>query len=86
MENIEIDFSNCKSVSDIHELLSDRLEFPEWYGKNLDALHDLLTERQGFKARLIGCENVPRDLLPYMEKVVNVFDSDFCLLTKRNKI
>lgn len=27
-----------------HEYLAKRLNFPEYYGKNLDALYDLLTE------------------------------------------
>ena len=30
----------------IHELLERELSFPEYYGKNLDALYDCLTEVQ----------------------------------------
>ena len=29
---------------DLHRALAESLDFPEWYGKNLDALHDALTE------------------------------------------
>lgn len=28
-----------------HNHLREKLEFPPWYGRNLDALYDLLTER-----------------------------------------
>lgn len=28
-----------------HDLLAEKLELPAWYGRNLDALYDLLTER-----------------------------------------
>lgn len=28
-----------------HDHLTERLELPEYYGRNLDALYDLLTER-----------------------------------------
>ncbi len=39
----------CKSLmntrQEAHEHLAERLGFPEYYGKNLDALYDLLTER-----------------------------------------
>ena len=29
----------------IHNYLANQLGFPAWYGRNLDALYDLLTER-----------------------------------------
>ena len=29
---------------EMHDLLAEKLGFPEWYGRNLDALHDLLGE------------------------------------------
>lgn len=28
-----------------HDHLAQQLSFPDWYGRNLDALYDLLTER-----------------------------------------
>lgn len=28
----------------LHEMLMEQLELPDWYGKNLDALHDCLTD------------------------------------------
>lgn len=27
----------------LHDILSEKLEVPEWYGRNLDALYDILT-------------------------------------------
>ena len=30
-----------------HTHLAQRLELPDWYGRNLDALHDLLTDLAG---------------------------------------
>ena len=43
MNNIVIDFSICKYPMDLHNQLSKKLELPEWYGNNLDALWDMLT-------------------------------------------
>lgn len=43
MKNIVIDFSKCKYPMDLHNQLSEKLELPEWYGNNLDALWDMLT-------------------------------------------
>ena len=39
-----IDGNAVTSMEDIHKLLAQQLEFPEWYGGNLDALHDCLTD------------------------------------------
>ena len=39
-----IDGNSVTSMEDIHKVLAQQLEFPEWYGGNLDALHDCLTD------------------------------------------
>ena len=36
-----IDFG---SMEEIHEFLQDELDFPAYYGRNLDALYDVMTE------------------------------------------
>ena len=38
-----LDFSKCKYLGEIHEILKKELELPEWYGANLDALWDSIT-------------------------------------------
>ena len=43
MKNIIIDFSKCKYSMDLHNEIRKKLELPEWYGNNLDALWDMLT-------------------------------------------
>ena len=43
MKEYDFDLSECYSPDDIHSLLSDKLPLPEYYGGNLDALHDVLT-------------------------------------------
>lgn len=43
MKQITID---CRSIPDreaFHRVLARELDLPQWYGRNLDALHDLLT-------------------------------------------
>ena len=36
-----IDFSD---KNELHDFLASQLEFPEYYGRNLDALYDVLTD------------------------------------------
>ena len=43
MKEITINCANVASMAEIHDILARELGFPDWYGKNLDALHDCLT-------------------------------------------
>ena len=42
MKTIIIDGNEIISMSEIHEVFAEELDFPDWYGKNLDALYDCL--------------------------------------------
>ena len=44
MERVYIECGAVKSREDLHAALAKGLNFPAWYGNNLDALHDLLTD------------------------------------------
>ena len=46
MLNITVDCTGL-SVPEIHGLLAEALHFPSWYGNNLDALYDCLTDLDG---------------------------------------
>lgn len=43
MKEITVNCAAIGSMSDLHDLLARELRFPDWYGRNLDALHDMLT-------------------------------------------
>ena len=38
-----IDLSKVKTREELHDLLQEELPLPEYYGRNLDALYDVLT-------------------------------------------
>ena len=44
MKTIRLDVTNIATVKALHIYLAYKLELPAYYGKNLDALHDLLGE------------------------------------------
>lgn len=44
MKNIIIDGEKIEDMADIHSIFAGELSFPEWYGNNLDALYDCLTD------------------------------------------
>lgn len=43
MKEITIDCRGFVPRSDLHKAFADALSFPDYYGNNLDALHDCLT-------------------------------------------
>ena len=43
MKEVTIDCRDLLSRSDLHSIFVQALSCPEWYGNNLDALHDQLT-------------------------------------------
>lgn len=75
MKNIIIDVKQCATPRKLHEFLQEAFAFPDYYGKNLDALYDCLTEL---------CEdvtvNVPADIAEdkylgeYGERLIEVFE------------
>ena len=44
MKQIVLDGNILADAAKVHNYLMEMLEFPEYYGKNLDALHDCLTD------------------------------------------
>ena len=44
MKTIILNGLDIISMSDIHNIFSEELNFPEYYGRNLDALYDCLSE------------------------------------------
>ena len=43
MKEILINCAGVSSMAQMHDILARELNFPGWYGRNLDALHDCLT-------------------------------------------
>ena len=44
MKRITLDGNILADAAKVHDYLMEILEFPEYYGKNLDALYDCLTD------------------------------------------
>ena len=44
MKTVRIEFLGVETKKDAHKVIKEALGFPEYYGGNLDALYDCLTE------------------------------------------
>ena len=65
---------NCALIhtrEQLHQAFREALSFPEWYGGNLDALYDCLTETCG-KVRLLDWETAETRLGSYGAKAKKV--------------
>lgn len=71
MEERIIDCSSIHTREDLHKAFRETLSFPAWYGSNLDALYDCLTEISG-KVRLVNWESAEIRLGTYGTKAKKV--------------
>ena len=46
MREITLDLDNVCSADEFYDLLGKEIELPVYFGRNLDALYDVLTEQQ----------------------------------------
>lgn len=74
IKEIIIDLTDCKYIRDFHERVRIAFDFPEWYGKNLDALWDLLSEPLSANVTVIGVDTMANDLREYFLKVIQIFE------------
>ena len=84
MKTIIIDFSECKYPMDLHNEIREKLELPEWYGNNLDALWDMLTGfietpvtiTVIFKPETKSTENLKENVLKIIETFKEAVEED----------
>ncbi|MBE6767235.1 MAG: barnase inhibitor [Ruminococcaceae bacterium] len=76
-KNRVLDFSGCKYLGEVHELIKKELELPEFYGCNLDALWDAITGLMYvpanikiiFKPETVAAQKLADEI----EKIIEVF-------------
>ena len=56
-----------------HEIISRELSFPSYYGGNLDAPYDCLTEMGQTEIDLFSCALIRRNLDAYGDRLLQVF-------------
>ena len=64
-----LDANEMTTKENAHAYLKEQLELPEYYGMNLDALHDCLTDMENVEIEFI---HMPEDKKAYVWKVWKV--------------
>lgn len=69
MKQITLDGNLLGDAAQVHDYLKEMLEFPEYYGKNLDALFDCLTDLDNVEITITA----PEEDGAIFQKVLRVF-------------
>ena len=74
MKTYFVDFTGVKTYWDFYEALREGLELPNWFGKNTDALWDMLTGYMEDPAiiRIQGLDRLPKSLSVQVERFKEV--------------
>jgi len=86
-----VDFSKVQYYREIHNVLKEAFDFPDYYGKNLDALWDCLTDMSGeiINVEIHGFSVVREKFDDMAEKLIETFrewkhyaDDEYCDKTR----
>ena len=70
-----IDLEGAGSEDEIQERIEEALPLPDYYGENLDALYDVLTEYgNGWHIILLNTDDVDDDVRQYVDDMMGVFE------------
>ena len=72
MRTIEIDITNIQTVKALHIYLAWKLDMPAHYGKNLDALYDVLGECGAEMNILLRGEAAGAEMAAYLPRLESV--------------
>ena len=69
MKQITLDGNILADTAKVHDYLKEMLPFPEYYGNNLDALHDCLTDLNDLEITITS----PDEDGAIFQKILRVF-------------
>ena len=77
MKKATVNLTNCKYLYELHQRFQEALDFPNHYGKNLDAFWDCINRECDVDfVTIVGCESVAEDLKPTLRKILDMFEEN----------
>ncbi len=75
MKQITLDGNVLADAEKLHDYLKEMLEFPEYYGKNLDALYDCLTDMEELEISITSPDE-DREICPKVLRVLKAAERE----------
>jgi len=72
MKKIRLDITHISTVRALHIYLAYMLDLPQHYGKNLDALHDVLCEESRTVFLMLAGEPASDEMQAYLPRLMQV--------------
>ena len=70
-----IDLAGVEDRTELHDRIEQGIKVTEWYGRNLDALYDVLTEYgNGWHVILLNTDDVDDEVRQYVDDMIGVFE------------
>lgn len=77
MKKAILDLTGCQYISELHQRIQEALDFPDYYGKNLDAFWDCINRDCDVNfVTIVGSSNVADDLKPTLKKILEMFEEN----------
>jgi len=74
---ITLDLHGCKNFYDIHQVIKETFDFPDWYGRNWSAFWDLLSEPREYTiVEVTGLYSLSKELYEYSKKIVELLEEN----------
>lgn len=75
MKTITLDFTECRYLGEIHQVLKEAFGFPDYYGENWDALWDCLRyySDELMLVQIKGLHTLPQELHAQTGVMVQIF-------------
>ena len=79
-----IDLEGAGSEEEIQERIMEALPLPDYYGENLDALYDVLTEYgDGWHIIVLNTDDVDDEVRQYVDDMMGVFEDASAVVEDR---
>lgn len=73
MQEVYINGSEFDTPEEVHEFLAEELDFPDYYGKNLSALYDVLTDLSEDTRIVLNLSDVDEEnMIEMLERMAEV--------------
>lgn len=77
MKKATVDLTDCQYVMELHQRFQDALDFPDYYGKNLDAFWDCISiDCDVDFVTIVGSQTLPGDLKATMKEIILLLEEN----------